>query len=406
MKKYLKKILPFVCVLSVLTCSFVFSVGASSSVTTSNYSTLKFTEINRIVKYSNSIPGGKSYYNQSIPMEACLSWNDSSYNNFLDMCDSNYFYIRMYPTTSDFKITVPAGGTYEGGLSFHMYALTGDTSTGNPPTQFSGTIPVSPSYTSAGKAYSRVRLVNESGSVEYFIDYDAMTNPNTGYITWSDCSWKNISGEDLFVDYFEFGCTKTYGDPIFLYFGRCVDLNYRVFSPGETSTNDISNSIKTSAEETQKIVVEGFKSSIDQIKSSTKEITGSVEKAINDIENSIEESTDKITNGWTPKPEKPPGSDKIDDYVEQDEELKNEIQGGIDKGNEIIDSLSSNLLEYGAGFAFIILLFDRLNFSWLNTLMNISLTLGVSAFLLNIAPSLTRGIGRLSSKGGKGKKGG
>lgn len=121
---------------------------------------------------------------------------------------------------------------------------------------------------------------------------------------------------------------------------------------------------------------------------------------LGDINNSVQEGTDQITNGWTPNPEKPAGSGSVDDMTDIEQEIVDGSQEGIDSGNQVLSNFGGFLENWREGFIFVIGLFNILFANtWINSLIQIGLALGLIAFILNIAPSIAR---KISS----GKKGG
>ena len=391
----MKKIIPILVIVSILVSCFAFSVGAETIVETDNDFTLKITKIDEVYKYSNSVPNGQYYYNQPIPSNTYNSWNGGPYSTLEDLCECDYFYMRMYPKTEDFSINVDAGGIFETGLSFVMYAITGDPSTGNPPQYASGAMPVNiEDKWKIATPFVRVRLVNESGSLEYFVDLDLQTNPNNEYVTWSKTSWRNISGEQLYVDYFEFGCKDNgVSDPIFYFYGRCLDLVYRLYSPSQAIAGDITNALNKNAEETKQLVIETHTQTINEIKSSADKITGSIENGINKIENSIDETRKQITNGWTPKPETPSGSEDLDDLESVESTLNNFAGDNLADIGTLNDDLRFGLAEFTDTFTLFIGLFNRMHVvGWFRTIIAVALALGIISFILNIWPSAVRSI--------------
>ncbi len=130
------------------------------------------------------------------------------------------------------------------------------------------------------------------------------------------------------------------------------------------------------------------------------EINNSIQDGTDQITGEIQESTDQITNGWTPNPEKPAGSESVDDMTDIEQEIMDGSQEGIDSGNQVLSNFGGFLENWREGFIFVIGLFNILFANtWINSLIQIGLALGLIAFILNIAPSIAR---KISS----GKKGG
>jgi len=107
-----------------------------------------------------------------------------------------------------------------------------------------------------------------------------------------------------------------------------------------------------------------------------------------------------LTEGWKPNPEKPSGSESVDDMTDIEQEIMDGSQEGIDSGNQVLSNFGGFLENWREGFIFAIGLFNILFANtWINSLIQIGLALGLIAFILNIAPSIAR---KISS----GKKGG
>lgn len=112
-----------------------------------------------------------------------------------------------------------------------------------------------------------------------------------------------------------------------------------------------------------------------------------------------QQATDEIVNGWDPDPEKPSGSDKFDDLDDLEQEVEGSTQDGISQGESILNSLSSNLASFSSAFIFVTGLFNLfLGVGWIPTLLEVSLALGLIAFILNIVPSIGRAIDRHRNK--------
>lgn len=120
----------------------------------------------------------------------------------------------------------------------------------------------------------------------------------------------------------------------------------------------------------------------------------------NQITASVEEATNTIIHGWTPDPEKPAGSESVDDMTDIEQEIMEGSQEGIDTGNNILSNVADYLENWEKGFIFVIGIFNLIFPNiWINSLIQIGLALGLIAFILNIVPSIAR---KISS----GKKGG
>ncbi len=115
-----------------------------------------------------------------------------------------------------------------------------------------------------------------------------------------------------------------------------------------------------------------------------------------DINNSVQEGTDQITNGWTPNPEKPAGSDSVGELGSIEEQLQSGSEDGINAGMSMITGLGSSLAGFQKGFIFLIDLFDELTggIPWISSVLTIGLALGIVAFLLNIVGSVASKISR------------
>lgn len=119
------------------------------------------------------------------------------------------------------------------------------------------------------------------------------------------------------------------------------------------------------------------------------EILGGINKSTNQITGAINDSTDKITNGWDPKPEKPQGSEKVDEMSDLEDQILAGSQEGVDLGNESLLGLNDFFATFADGFMFFIGIFNLLfTNSWITRILQISLAIGLIAFVLNIVPSI------------------
>lgn len=108
-----------------------------------------------------------------------------------------------------------------------------------------------------------------------------------------------------------------------------------------------------------------------------------------EIAGSIQDSTDKITGGWNSDPQKPAGSDKVDELTGIENQLDQEISGGVQSGLDILQRFNIYVEKFEQPLLFIMGMFtDFFEVSWLTDLVTVSLSLGVIVFLLNLAPSV------------------
>lgn len=144
------------------------------------------------------------------------------------------------------------------------------------------------------------------------------------------------------------------------------------------------------------------------LKDNADQITDEIQQGTNDLKNEIQQGTDEVVNGWEPNPEKPQGSNKVDDMTQIENEIEQGAQEGIDTGNNLLQNFGTLFTSFTTGFLFFIGIFNLLfSNAWLTTLLQISLVLGLIAFILNIVPSIGSRIGRDQKKQNKPKgKGG
>lgn len=84
---------------------------------------------------------------------------------------------------------------------------------------------------------------------------------------------------------------------------------------------------------------------VGEIQSSTDQITGSIEENTDGITGAIEDSTDEIINGWVPDPERPEGSDQVDDLTGMEDQLLQDSQQGFDEAGNLFGSFDLSLIH-------------------------------------------------------------
>lgn len=98
-------------------------------------------------------------------------------------------------------------------------------------------------------------------------------------------------------------------------------------------------------------------------------------------------SIDDITD-YLPTPDPPDGSSEIGDYHDAEEQLLDSQQSHLSGAGDLISGFDLTYFTEGLGFvAGIFGLFD-VSGNWIHALLIVSLTLGLIALLLNLAPSL------------------
>lgn len=112
--------------------------------------------------------------------------------------------------------------------------------------------------------------------------------------------------------------------------------------------------------------------------------------AVDQITNAIQDSTDQITNGWTPAPQDPAGSGTVDDYTAAEDQLINDAADGIEQANDMFLSLGDRLELYSGSFLALSGFVDRLvsEIPILSILLWISLTVGLFSLIFNLGQAL------------------
>lgn len=110
-------------------------------------------------------------------------------------------------------------------------------------------------------------------------------------------------------------------------------------------------------------------------------------------------NVNSITNGWTANPQKPSGSDKVNQQTQLEEQIKNDTAAGRQETNDILNSAPSIIGNYTNGFLFLMGLFGlATDIPLLDSLLNISLAMGLFIFFLNLVPSIVSSVQRSSNK--------
>lgn len=109
-----------------------------------------------------------------------------------------------------------------------------------------------------------------------------------------------------------------------------------------------------------------------------------------------EAATDQITNGWTPKPQKPAGSGTVDSTNELEEQIGENAQEGIDESNKLFNGFGGTLELLSSGLIFVTGVFNTMidKMSFFESLAIIGLVLGIIGFILNLVPSIGSRLGR------------
>lgn len=131
------------------------------------------------------------------------------------------------------------------------------------------------------------------------------------------------------------------------------------------------------------------------------------------ITGQIQDSTDQITNGWDPKPERPEGADKVDDVGNLEEQIGENSQAGLDEADKLFDDFAGTLEILYPGLLFITGLFNTMlgEFSFFRSLLLIGLALGIIGFILNLSNTIAGRLRRSDAerereeRQNKGKKG-
>lgn len=106
-----------------------------------------------------------------------------------------------------------------------------------------------------------------------------------------------------------------------------------------------------------------------------------------------------ITNGWTANPQKPNGSGKVDQQTQLEEQIKNDTAVGRQETNDLLNSAPSIIGNYTNGFLFLMGLFGlATDIPFIDSLLNISLAMGLFIFFLNLVPSIVSSVQRSSNK--------
>lgn len=113
---------------------------------------------------------------------------------------------------------------------------------------------------------------------------------------------------------------------------------------------------------------------------------------------SYDDSVEQITGGWTPDSQLPAGGGSVGDLENTENSIWESASGGTTSFNSFINGLPQIISKYGTGFAIILYMWDRfVSVSWVNSILTVSLTLGVCAFLFG----LTSLISSRMRRGGK-----
>lgn len=127
---------------------------------------------------------------------------------------------------------------------------------------------------------------------------------------------------------------------------------------------------------------------------------------LDDVIDGVQDNGDKldeIINGEV-NPERPEGSDSVDDLGKLEDELLGSAQEGMDDYEVFIDESMSFIENHAQAFALMSIVFDSfLGVGWLHGIFVISLSLGIFGYLVNIA---FKAAGDARSKGARAGKGG
>lgn len=351
MKLFFKKIVPVMMTVTVLICAFSFSVSAGS------------TFVYDFDVYSNS-------FVEVYPYTPTASTNSTPVVGWSSDSGGNLFYrMAIYPKNWN------SNTYYVGGInSILNFDLFSDESGRAPYIIRSGN-----QYDFALDLEFWYKASNSEGWVNLPHGGSFATVVITFASNWeSDIDYKfyylNIPFEELYdnAEYhtFEFSVD---GDEFDGYAINLVELQWR--------TNVHLQALET----------RWFNFSIDKVSSeeaAANKITGEILQSREEVNKKIEESTDKITNGWSPDPVAPEGSESVDELTDIENQLDSGIQDSVSQGQSLISNIGSMIGDFSAGLIFILGLFNlSFNVGWLTSLLQISLAIGIISFLLNFIPS-------------------
>ena len=124
-----------------------------------------------------------------------------------------------------------------------------------------------------------------------------------------------------------------------------------------------------------------------------------LEKFMGALSADIAEQTEELTNGWKGGGFSSDGSG-LTDYEGAEKDLLNSQQSALDQSTSILNGVGGSLSKFQNGFIVVGNIFNQLiGVEWVDTLITVSLALGIVAFLLNITPSLVKRFANRSDKG-------
>lgn len=130
-------------------------------------------------------------------------------------------------------------------------------------------------------------------------------------------------------------------------------------------------------------------------------IANKTNKLMNEVNKQLEangEKLDEIINGDVSS-EAPAGSDKLDDFLEVEEELLDQTQDGFDQADILFNQAPGIIMLYASAFLFVSNVLEKIALAgWLQNILTISVSLGLIGFILNLTATALRNNGRGGGK--------
>lgn len=184
-----------------------------------------------------------------------------------------------------------------------------------------------------------------------------------------EVTFDNESAEMLYFTGFRIGVTSYNSNLSFAGYIGCMDLRYHIWTDAEILNSNYTD-------------------------------------AINKQTDAINKQTDTVTNGWTQEAvEAPAGSETMDDYSQQESELLDGQQSGLDTAKQFFADTLTSIKQYqGAFFGVSSFLFALIISSpVISFLFYTSLSLGLCGFVLGIGSDISRTLHERSERAGTGK---
>lgn len=124
-------------------------------------------------------------------------------------------------------------------------------------------------------------------------------------------------------------------------------------------------------------------------------------KLIDEVNKQLEangEKMDEIINGDA-SAEAPAGSDKVNDFLEVEEELLDQTQDGFDQADILFNQAPGIIMLYASAFLFVSNVLEKIALAgWLQNILTISVSIGLIGFILNLTATALRNSGRGGGK--------